>query len=93
MVARARLGRETAFPAGAVRSMVESADGRLWVLTAGGLTAAPVEHVDVAKISFRSLSQQDGMSSDNVLSLASDGGDGVWIGTSRGARSCGGPAG
>ena len=82
---RARtFGPADGVPAGAVRSMVESGDGRLWILTAGGLTAAKVEHVDAAKISFRALSQHDGMLSDNVLSLASDAGNGVWIGTSRG---------
>jgi ligand-binding sensor domain-containing protein/signal transduction histidine kinase len=71
-------------PAGAVRSMVESGDGRVWILTADGFAAAPVEHVDAGKISFRTFSQRDGMLSDNVLSLAPDGGDGMWIGTSRG---------
>src|SRR6185312_14401100 len=82
---RARtFGAADGVPAGSIRSMVESGDGRLWILTAGGLAAAPVEHVDAANIGFRTLSPHDGMSSDNALSLTSDGGDGVWIGTSRG---------
>ena len=82
---RARtFGSGDGVPGGAVRGMVESGDGRLWILTAGGLAAAPVEHVDAAKIGFRTFSRRDGMLSDNVLSLAADAGSGVWIGTSRG---------
>jgi len=70
-------------PPGAIRTLLESGDGRLWILTVGGVAVAPVEHINVGKISFQPLSQRDGILGGDVLSLANDSGNGVWIGTSQ----------
>ena len=89
-VTRLKSGRAVTFgpddgvPTGAVRTVLQSGDGRLWILTAGGLAVAAREGLDTGKIRFRTLSQRDGMISNHVLSLVRDAGDGVWIGTSEG---------
>jgi ligand-binding sensor domain-containing protein/signal transduction histidine kinase len=71
-------------PLGAVSMIQQGGDGRLWVVTAGGVAAASVAESDPAKITFRMFSQKDGMGAGTVLSLAPDADQGMWIGTSHG---------
>src|ERR1035437_5517830 len=74
------------FPAGAVRRVLEGGDGRLWILTEGGLTSASVANTDSAKVGFSAFSQIDGPSSGRGRArvLAPDANGGIWIGTSQG---------
>jgi ligand-binding sensor domain-containing protein len=67
-----------------VRRVLEGGDGRLWILTEGGLTTASVANTDSARVEFRTFSQSDGLSDGRVLSQAPDANGGIWIGTSEG---------
>ncbi len=69
---------------GAVRSVLQTDDGRLWVLTDKGLSVARVLGVDPATIAFRALAETDGLAGARVLSMAKDGRGDLWLGTSQG---------
>ena len=67
-----------------VRAMLQTDDGTLWVLTAGGLSSATIGHGDSAKLRFETLTVRDGMLSEQVNAIARAGDGGVWAGTPQG---------
>jgi signal transduction histidine kinase/ligand-binding sensor domain-containing protein len=71
-------------PAGAVHIILQTRDGRLWVLTDGGLATATLASASPAEIHFHTLSQNDGMTSGGLLSITADARGGLWIGTTQG---------
>jgi signal transduction histidine kinase/ligand-binding sensor domain-containing protein len=71
-------------PSGAVSMIQQGGDGRIWMVTSGGLAAEAAAESDPAKITFRTFSGGDGLATGSVLSLAPDADEGMWIGTSHG---------
>lgn len=69
---------------GAVRALVQTENGSLWALAAGGLAVANVAEDGKGGIRFQMLSERDGLPNADVLSIAKDGRDGIWIGTAEG---------
>ena len=71
-------------PAGGVRELLRASDGRLWVLTDGGVGVTRSAADMSGQVRLRSLSVPFGLLDASALSIAEDGGSGVWIGTSAG---------
>jgi signal transduction histidine kinase/ligand-binding sensor domain-containing protein len=68
-------------PAGAVKELEETRDGRVWVLAVDGLSSASGNRQgDVV------FSRLEGLNGLSVLSILTDGGDGLWIATAQGLR-------
>lgn len=63
-----------------VTAIVEDADGALWIGTGGGGVNRMLEAAN-GSVSFTRITAADGLADDNVMSIAPDDHDNLWIGT------------
>lgn len=71
-------------PSGGVRELLQAPDGRVWVLTDGGLAVTAATPEAGTEIHLYDLSGHGDFDDASVLSMAPDAASGMWVGTSAG---------